>query len=141
MKIADLFHRAHHDESSDADDGTVHGLPAPSSVPVAANVLSGMAAGAVVGSIAGPPGLLAGAVVGSAVGVAASIALDAQNAEDEAMDEALDRDIGVIGGDLGEARPDQPPAKRGLYSAAAMGVSTESSVELNEGPMSGVEDD
>lgn len=122
------------------EDQTTKGVPPPSSAPIAAGVLSGMAAGAAVGAIAGPPGILAGAVIGSAIGAAASIALDVQSVEDMRNDEALDREIGVIDGHLGEAPPNQPPAVRGTFSAASMGVSSAPAIGPSDGPIPSVEE-
>lgn len=102
-------------------------------------MLSGMAAGAAAGSIAGPPGLIVGALLGSAVGAIASIALDAQEAEDLQRDEELDRDIGVINGDIGEARSDQPPTVIGAFSAAAVGIGRGDEIPPSEGPIRNVE--
>jgi hypothetical protein len=138
MRLTDVFHRAHY-ETIDSDDETVRGLPPPSSTPAAVSVISGMAAGAVVGSIAGPEGLIVGAVLGSAIFVAATIALDAENAENQQKDEALDRAIGVFGGDLGAAGPNQPPVRIGAFSTASMGITSESVVEPSEGPISSAE--
>jgi hypothetical protein len=139
MDTTSALHPARLDVTG-AEDETAKGVPPPSSAPMAAGVLSGMAAGAAVGAMAGPPGILAGAVIGSAVGAAASIALDVQNVEDEQNDEQLDRDIGVFGGHLGEASPNQPPAVRGAFSAASMGVSTGPAIEPSEGPIPSVEE-
>ena len=108
---------------------------------MAAGVLSGMAAGAAFGAMAGPAGVLAGAVIGSAVGAAASIALDVQSVEDGQNDEALDREIGVIDGNLGEAPPNQPPAVRGTFSAASMGISSGSHIAPSEGPIPSAEEE
>ena len=120
---------------------TVAGLPPPSSAPAALEVFSGMAAGAVAGAIAGPPGIIAGALLGSAVGAAASIALDAHHVEERRKEEALDEEIGVIGGDIGAAPPNQPPAKRGAFSAASMGLAKESDVPPTEGPIQNVDEE
>lgn len=104
-------------------------------------VLSGMAAGAVAGSIAGPPGLITGALLGSAVGAIASIALGAHEVENLQRDEELDQDIGVINGDIGEARPDQPPTVIGAFSAATMGMGGGSEMPPSEGPIQNVENE
>lgn len=119
---------------------TAAGVPAPSSAPFALEVLAGMAAGAATGAIAGPPGMIAGALIGSAVGAAASIALDAQDTEESRTNEELDREIGVIDGSLGAAPPNQPPAVRGTFSVAAMGLSNEAEVPPTEGPIPNVDE-
>jgi hypothetical protein len=122
-------------------DEPVAGLPPPSSLPAALEVLIGMAAGAVTGAMAGPPGMIIGALLGSTVGAAASIALDADQVDRDIKNEELDRDIGVIGGNIGEARPGQPPAVRGTFSAASMGLAMESDVPPTEGPIQNVDED
>jgi hypothetical protein len=119
---------------------TAAGVPPPSSAPFALETLAGMAAGAAIGAMAGPPGMIAGAVLGSAMGAAASIALDAQSAEETRSDEALDEEIGVFGGNIGEAAPNQPPATRGTFSVAAMGLSNEADVPPTEGPIPNVDE-
>ncbi len=83
----------------------------------AVGTIAGAAAGASGGLIAGPPGVVAGALVGAAVGAMAGAALGADQQEKVAAEEALDREIGIIGGDIGVAPPDQPPPKVGAYSA------------------------
>lgn len=100
-----------------------------------------MAAGAVAGAMAGPPGIIAGALLGSAIGAAASIALDAHHVEQSRKEETLDEDIGVFGGDIGAAQPNQPPAKRGTFSAASMGLAKESDVPPTEGPIQNVDEE
>ncbi len=129
--------------STDVDSPaeTAAGVPPPSSATVALEVIAGMAAGAITGAIAGPPGMIAGAVLGSAMGAAAGIALDAQNLEESRKDEELDRDIGVVGGTIGEASPNQPPITRGTFSAASMGVANEVTVPPAEGPIPNVGDE
>lgn len=119
----------------------VHGLKAHSGAPAALEVLSGMAAGAAVGAFAGPPGMIAGAVIGSAIGVAASLALDAQREEERVHEEDLDEAIGVIGGNLGEASPNQPPPKVGAFSVAAMGAGSSGEGEDTDGPMQNLDSD
>lgn len=99
-----------------------------------------MAAGAATGAIAGPPGMLAGAVIGSALGAAAGIALDAQKVDEAHQDEELDREIGVVGGHIGEAPPNQPRPVRGTFSAASMGVATGAEVPPSEGPIPNVDE-
>ena len=93
------------------------------------------------GAIAGPPGMIAGAVLGSAMGAAASIALDAQSVDDRYNDEELDRAIGVLDGNIGEASPNQPPATRGTFSTASMGLGNEAGMPPSEGPIPNVDPD
>lgn len=124
-----------------SDIEEVDGLKAPSGAPAALEVLSGMAAGAAIGALAGPPGMLAGAVIGSAIGAAASMALDAQREEERAKDEELDETIGVIGGNIGEASPNQPPAKIGAFSVAAMGAGSAGEGEDSDGPVQNLDSD
>jgi hypothetical protein len=84
--------------------------------------------------MAGPSGALAGALIGGLVGAAAGVALEFQQAEAEQRDAALDRDIGVVGGQIGEALPDLPPAIIGAFSAAAIGAGNAVG-EDSEGPI------
>ncbi len=129
------------EESASSELEEVDGLQAPSGAPAALEVLSGMAAGAALGALAGPPGMLAGAVIGSAIGAAASMALDAQREEESQHEEELDEAIGVIGGNIGEASPNQPPAKIGAFSVASMGAGTSGEGEDTDGPMQNVDSD
>ncbi len=98
-------------------------LSHPSVLPVAAvDLVAGMAAGAAVGALAGPPGLVAGAVLGAAAGALAGAATMDGEDERNRHDAQLDVDIGVDGGRIGEARPDQPPPVIGAFSCASMGA-------------------
>lgn len=99
------------------------------------SALSGAMAGAAIGAIAGPVGAIAGGIVGTAIGAIAGQTLDENNTEISEHDQQLDRDIGVTEGDLGAASPDQPPARRGVYSAASAGVSGSGGSAPSEGPM------
>jgi len=97
--------------------------------PVALDAAAAAAAGALAGTVGGPLGMAIGAVIGGLVGAAAGVAVESEGREKSAHDEQLDRDIGVSGGNIGEASPDQPPS-RGRFHAASLGVSdgaTESS--------------
>jgi hypothetical protein len=47
----------------------------------------------------------------------------------------LDREIGVVGGNVGEASPSAPTSRRGAFSAASLGVSSAGSTPA-EGPLS-----
>lgn len=94
----------------------------------------GAGAGALTGAIAGPPGAAIGAVIGGAIGAAAGFAIDAEAHEKAAHDEKLDEDIGVIGGNLGEAAPGQPPPSFRRVHLASLGIS-EGGADSSDGPM------
>jgi hypothetical protein len=104
------------------------------------DALAGAAAGAAAGALAGPPGMAIGAILGGAIGAAAGEVAHLEHAEEARADEQLDRDIGVIGGDIGAAPPDQPPG-RGVFHAASMGVSTGHTPTPSEGPIQDIEED
>jgi hypothetical protein len=95
-----------------------------------AGVLGGAAAGALIGAIAGPAGAAVGAVVGSAVGIVAGAVLADAEHDRSVHDEELDRDIGVIGGHIGEASPNAPRAVIGAFSRAAAGAGGGSSDDV-----------
>jgi hypothetical protein len=99
---------------------------------------SGVAVGAVTGAIAGPAGMAAGAVLGGAIGAIAAAALELDREDASSKDAQLDLAIGVTGGNIGEASPDQPPS-RGAFSAAAMGISS-SGGSPSEGPIQDLEE-
>jgi hypothetical protein len=63
-------------------------------------------------------------VLGAVAGTLAGEVLGAESERKHRHDEQLDEDIGVIGGDLGAAPKDAPPARLGAPSAASVGVST-----------------
>lgn len=88
--------------------------------PVALDAAAGAAAGAIAGTIAGPIGMAIGAVIGGFVGGAAGVAVERADQEDSLHDQQLDREIGVSGGDIGEASPAQPPS-HGRFQSAALG--------------------
>ncbi len=94
----------------------------------------GASAGAITGAIAGPPGAAVGALIGGAVGAAAGYAIDAEAHEKAAHDQELDEDIGVIGGDLGEAPPGQAPPTLRHVHLASLGI-TESWPDSSDGPI------
>lgn len=98
--------------------GTSHHLEPAS----AAEVLVGAAAGAALGSMVGPPGTLTGAVIGGLAGAAAGVASERGRVLKGQHDAELDKEIGVTGGDLGEAKPNAPPAKIGAFSSGSMGA-------------------
>jgi hypothetical protein len=114
----------------------ISGIPArPSDASMAAGTLTGAVSGATVGSIAGVPGALVGAVIGGAMGAAAGRAIGLHASQDSATEQRLDEEIGVIGGDLGAADPNQPPARIGAYSMASAGTGRTSHPPA-AGPMS-----
>jgi phage tail tape-measure protein len=96
---------------------------------------AGAIAGASLGAIAGPPGMIAGAVIGGAIGIAAGHQLETEDAVASDHDADLDRTIGLSGGDVGAASPNQPPAVRGTYSGASAGASSGGGEAPSEGPM------
>ena len=108
---------------------------------LAAEALVGAAAGAATGMVGGPPGMVAGALIGGAIAAAAGAVLHRDRAEHEAEDEQLDRDIGVSGGNIGEAAPGAPSAVRGTFHAASIGVGGGSSQAPSEGPMQTLDED
>jgi hypothetical protein len=58
------------------------------------------------------------------------------------VDKALDEEIGVTAGTLGDPNLLHPPARRGVYSAAAAGAGPMTSEhQPAEGPMSGSEEE
>jgi hypothetical protein len=105
--------------------------------PVALDAAAGAAAGALAGTLAGPVGMAIGAVIGGFVGGAAGAAVETGDREKSAHDAQLDRDIGVSGGDIGEAKPGQP-ASHGRFQAAALGAS-DSEPESSDGPIQNVD--
>jgi hypothetical protein len=108
---------------------------------MAVDAMVGAAAGATTGILAGPPGIIAGAVLGGAIGAAAATVLHEDQVEKERVDEQRDRDIGVIGGNIGEARPDAPKSERGVFHAASMGLGSGGAVTPAEGPMQSLDED
>ena len=101
----------------------------------AEGVAAGALAGAALGSAAGPPGIAAGAVIGGLAGVISGAVLDSESSRRASRSRELDAQIGVIGGDLGAPNLKHPPAERGAYSAASVGVDSSSGEEPAEGPM------
>jgi hypothetical protein len=108
---------------------------------IAVDALVGAAAGAALGVLAGPPGIVAGAVLGGAVGGAAAAALHAGHVRERRKDAQLDEDIGVIGGNLGEAPPHAPKSERGVFHAASLGLGGGGGGTPSEGPMQNPEGD
>jgi hypothetical protein len=91
---------------------------------LALELAAGAAAGALTGAIAGPPGAIIGAVLGGAAGVAAGVVRKREARDERQHDEQLDRAIGVSGGHIGEASPDQPPSRHGLFHSDVLGISS-----------------
>jgi hypothetical protein len=113
----------------------------PSAGEIAVEALVGAAAGATTGLLAGPPGIVAGAVIGGAIGAAAGAALHRDHLRLDAKDAQLDRDIGVIGGNLGEAPPNAPKPRRGAFHATSLGVAAPATSTPSEGMMQNVDED
>jgi hypothetical protein len=107
--------------------------------PPVMDALGGMAAGAITGVMAGPPGVIAGMVLGSAIGATAGLVAHREERRHRAEDDQLDRDIGVVGGTIGEAKPDQPPPVIGAFSVASMGASGGGG-ETSDGPIQNLDD-
>lgn len=106
--------------------------------PMAVEMVAGAAAGALVGALAGPPGAAVGALIGGAVGAAAAVATERSEHEKQAHEEQLDRDIGVIGGTIGEPSLQHPPPSHGLFHADTLGVAS-GGMEASDGPMQNVD--
>jgi hypothetical protein len=78
------------------------GVPPSFRISVPAGAAAGAVAGAAVGIIAGPIGVATGAAIGGVVGAVAG-AIDAERQAAVVLaDDALDREIGVVGGRIGE---------------------------------------
>jgi uncharacterized protein YcfJ len=103
--------------------------------------LSGELAGAIVGAVAGPPGVVAGMLIGAAAGALAGRALDEDAEREHQHEDALDESIGVTSGDLGAPNLKHPPAKRGAFSAASVGVAGQRDRTPVEGPISSADDE
>lgn len=109
---------------------------------IVADALLGAAAGAAMGTLtAGPPGALAGALIGGAVGAVAGNASERGEAQIDRENEALDEAIGVTSGRIGEASPNQPPARIGAFSGAAMGADAGEGEEVAAGPIQSIDED
>jgi hypothetical protein len=119
-------------------DGGGEAPPPPSMAgPVALDAAAAAAAGAIAGTVGGPVGMAIGAVIGGLVGAVAGVAVESADREKSLHDEQLDRVIGVSGGNIGEASPDQPPS-HGRFQAAALGVSS-GEAESSDGPIQNVD--
>ena len=129
--------------SAEADEAA-HKIEEMTSSPTSVNtsaggLVGGLAIGATVGSVAGPPGAIVGAIVGSVIGAGAGLVWGEMQDGEELKDERLDREIGVTDGNLGSARPNQPKARIGAFSAASMGAGGGDSGETADGPMPSAE--
>ncbi len=124
-----------------SDDTAIAVVPEHTHPLRGASTLAGAVAGAAIGAIAGPGGAIAGGLLGTAIGAIAGQTLDQKDTEESEHDQQLDRDIGVTEGDLGAASPDQPPARRGVYSAGSAGVSGAGGSVPSEGPMRDLDSD
>jgi len=81
------------------------GVPPSFRISVPAGAAAGAVAGAAVGIIAGPIGVATGAALGGVIGAVAG-AIDAERQSAVVLaDDALDREIGVVGGSIGEPQP------------------------------------
>lgn len=96
--------------------------------------IEGAIAGAAVGSFAGPVGVIAGTTLGGLMGALADEVLAEERRRAEAHDAQLDEAIGVTGGSMGAAPPDQPPARFGAYSTGSSGA-TEAHGTPSSGPI------
>lgn len=132
----DISHQKRAEERIPAVSSTVAGAGL-----VAFELAAGAAAGALTGAIAGPPGAAIGAVLGAVVGVAAGGVLVGEEHAKQVADEALDREIGVIGGTIGEETLEHPPSSRGIRHLASLGLSADSTSAPSAGPMQNVDAD
>lgn len=107
---------------------------------IEATAVTGALAGAAAGSLAGPPGIAAGAVIGVAAGAITGLALADDAGRRQEEEARLDQEIGVTEGNLGAARPDQPPASLGTYSGVSAGTGERPTPAPSEGPMQELED-
>lgn len=108
-------------------------------VQLATEVLAGAAVGATAGVLAGPPGIVVGAVIGGGISAATGVVLHEARLQHDAEDEQLDRDIGVIGGNIGEALAGAPPVL-GAFHPTSMGVAGVLSPVPSEGPMQNLDE-
>jgi hypothetical protein len=123
----------HQDEPDGVRPNHVHGTTV--------GALAGEIAGGMLGAIAGPPGVVAGMLIGAAAGALAGHALDDDAEREHEKDATLDESIGVTSGDLGAPNLKHPPAKRGTFSAASVGVARQGGRTPVEGPISGADDE
>ena len=107
-------------------DRSFAGIPREASrgATTAATAVSGAVAGAAVGMFAGPIGAVVGGAIGATAGAAAGVVVAEQEEVERVADERRDAEIGVIGGNIGAAPPNQPPPRVGTYAAASAGGHT-----------------
>jgi sporulation protein YlmC with PRC-barrel domain len=101
----------------------------------AVGAAGGAIAGGILGAVAGPPGAAAGAVLGGIAGAVTEAALERGAKNDAARTREVDAQLGVSGGDIGAPNLRHPPAKRGVYTGASVGVSGSSDEVPAEGPI------
>ena len=116
-------------------------LSRPNAATIETATLVGAVTGLATGALAGPIGALAGGWLGSAVGTVTGVALDEQQSRERKVAAKLDEDMGVIGGDIGAADPNLPPARIGAFSAGSAGVGRPHEAGPSEGPMQDLSDD
>ena len=95
----------------------------------------GAVAGTAIGMIAGPPGMVAGAIIGAVAGVLSGSVIDGDTRREDAHTRELDEELGVAAGELGAPTLKHPPAARGTYSAASLGVGILAEEDPAEGPI------
>jgi hypothetical protein len=107
----------------------------PAASTAAFGAVVGALAGIAMGAVAGPGGLVVGGLLGALGGAGVADVLSKIQEHHSAHEQRIDEDIGVIGGDLGGAPPDQPPAFIGAYSVEASGGTSGSmGATPDEGP-------
>jgi hypothetical protein len=124
----------------EARNETPAGLPKHGHVHSSLGALAGEIAGAIVGGVAGPAGAVAGMILGAVAGEVATDAFEWESERSRRHEASLDQEIGVIGGDLGAASADAPPARIGAPSAASLGVGGSYGHTPAEGPIQDVDD-
>jgi hypothetical protein len=104
--------------------------------------IEGAVAGAAIGAMAGPVGIVAGSAIGGLIGAVAEEVLNEEEARRSKHDAELDEEIGVTGGTMGAAKPNQPPARFGAYSSASSGAGGMPSHDgVSSGPMQDIDED
>jgi sporulation protein YlmC with PRC-barrel domain len=101
----------------------------------AVGAAGGAITGGILGAVAGPPGVAAGAVIGGIAGAVAEAALERGTEDQEARTRELDAELGIDGGDIGAKNLRHPPAKRGTYAGASVGLGGSSGEAPAEGPI------
>ena len=108
---------------------------------IEAATIVGAITGLATGALGGPIGALAGGWLGSAIGTFTGVALDEEQSRVREATAKLDADVGVIGGDIGAADPNAPPARIGAFSSGSAGVAPPRLGGPSEGPMQDLSDD